>query len=193
MYKRLFIVIICMMAFCSCSNKNITSKPLNKNQISAKQIVEGVEPFINEVFADKKYHIGKIFMKLNKMHKGDVILTYAEDVEKGEPNVYEAKIDTKKGQIDYIKKLGRNSKINPGKIGFSDWKVDSTDALKITTSLFEDLEDFQYDSITIQSNNMYKEKHEIWIVELYSSTQKKKYWSEIDPVTGAVYDSGVSQ
>jgi len=187
------LIIILSFCLCSCSNVMVSDQLLSKDKLSAKDVVQGVEPYIKGAFKTDDYHLGEIHMNLNENHRGTVRLTYTKGVFFGNPVVYEAVIDTQNGRLDHISKLGSDSKLDPGIINFSTWKVDSMDAYNITAELFESIPDFQCDKVIIRSNNRYKLKYEIWVVELYNSSKNKQYWSEIDPITGEVYDSGVQE
>lgn len=188
-----YICVFAVLLLSSCKKTETINLNLDNKIKSAKQLVEVCEPFINKLWEGREYHLGQISMTLNKKLEGKVVLTYADETSPDNPNVIEAEINTTQNKILKIRELGRDSKLDPGRIRFTKWKIDSTNAYNIALSQFKNNKDLKFDEIFIRSNNMYKMKYEVWVVELYNSMDKKKYWSEIDAYTGKVYRTGVEK
>jgi len=68
------------------------------------------------------YHLGEIYMYLDPDLKGEVRLTYAESTENN-AEVVKVVLDTKKNEIVSAGAVGTDSKLDPGTLDYSGWKV----------------------------------------------------------------------
>ncbi len=194
--RNQFLIITCILFFIfmlsSCQNAVVEiNEEIQSNMKSVKKLLSIVTPHIEEYWVDKTFHLGEVFMILNEDLNGEIKLTFADESSKDTPNVIEVNIDTVNNIILNIKNLGRDSKVNPGKINFNKWTLDSIDAFNITKKIFKDELNFKFDVVLIDSTNNYQGDKEVWTVKLNDLDNNIIYWSSIDPYTGQVLKYGI--
>jgi hypothetical protein len=192
--RQIIILIFCFWIITSCQNAvSVINKDIPSHSVSVKEIVRLVDPHVKRYWERKEYHLGEIFMFLNEKLEGEVSLTYADESSKSSPNVIGVTVNTIENKIVSIKRMGSNSKIDPGRINFHKWKIDSDEAFRITEDIFKTQNGFQYDKVIIESNNIYHHTMEVWNVSIYNFNNKLEYWGTINPYTGEVIESGISK
>ena len=169
----------------------VLDKPMDNNLVSAKQIGAYLNDEIQKIDKLGKYDlvIGSIDMKVNREHRGEVTVIFVEKDNK-KPKVIFAYLDTDKGILNKFQDYGRESKLYPGIINLSDWKIDSVEAIKIAEEFFKDKEGFEYDEIWIQTYSDalvdYSGGEEEWLVFLTDNKKSIRYYTRIDPYSGEV-------
>ncbi|NDI37232.1 hypothetical protein [Chengkuizengella sediminis] len=187
------LALICIIFLGSCQKSIQTLDiDLSDNMKTAKQLIEEIEPYVEEYWGTQDYHIGQISMLLDNNHRGEVRITYADDSSSVAPNLVEVLIDTEEQKIIQLQKLPSDSKLYPGEISFDKWIIDSYEAVEMTKELFENESmKINYDVAFIGTISNYKGSsisREIWSVNLTSLEEDKTYRSKIDPKTGGIID-----
>jgi len=185
------IFLISQLSGCFLQAQTKINADIKSNVKSAKQIIEACSPYVNKYLGENKYHLGEIQMALDENHKGKVELYYAEKSSTGNPKVVEIDVDTTKNKILLLDRLGNDSKLDPGEINFSKWKLDSINAYEKTLNLFSSDPKFKFNKVKIYTSNAYEDNLEVWEVLLHDSVNRNSYWSIIDPYTGKVYGHGI--
>jgi hypothetical protein len=195
--KNKIILFICGVLFfltaCNSATKDINID-LQNDEISAKQLNELANQYIKKYQKNTTYHayhVGSIFMLLNEKGKGSVNITYANDSDP--PNVVEVSFDTKSRKILKYEELGRNDKLDPGKINLDKWNVDSTMAIEITEKLFISEANYRVDKMVVESNNNSLKRPELWEIQLVNFKDNLTYWGTIDPYSGEVLNHGIKK
>lgn len=166
-------------------------KPIDSEIVSAKQIVEYLS---NEIQKDRfffKYDnlaVGKINMRLDIEHRGEVNVTFVEINKnpKKIPNVIIADLDTRKNMFYRFSYYGREGKLYPGVIHIQNWKIDSKDAVRIAEDFVNSNKNSQYDRIWLLTNTIYKGNKETWEVLLTDSERGVSSSIRINPYSGEV-------
>lgn len=124
--QRGIILIFCFSIITSCQNAvSVINKDIPNHSVSVKEIERLVGPYVKQYWEDREYHLGAIYMFLNENLEGEVSLTYADESSTSSPNVIEVTVNTIESKIVSIEKMGNNSKLDPGRIDFNQWKIDS--------------------------------------------------------------------
>jgi hypothetical protein len=189
--RHVIILTLCLSIITSCQKAvSVIDKDIPSHIVSVKEIERLVAPYVNQYWEGREYHLGAIYMFLNENLEGEVSLTYADESSTTSPNVIAVTVDTIENKIVNIKKMGSNSKLDPGRIDFNQWKIDSDEAFRITESIFKAQNGFRYDEIIIRTNNIYLHDNEVWKIKMYDFNNKIEYRSTISPYSGEVIESG---
>lgn len=188
------ILIFCFLVITSCQNAiSVIDKDIPSHSVSIKEIEKLVDPYVKKHWEGKEFHLGAINMFLNENLEGEVSLTYADESSKSEPNVIEVEINTVENKIVSLNRMGSNSKLDPGRIEFHNWNIDSDEAFRIIEDIFKSQSGFRYDKVIIASNNIYLYDKEVWKVKMYDFNNKLEYRGTINPYTGEVIESGMGE
>ena len=185
------ICIIGITAFYSIVNPTISLKPLDKpigsEVVSAKQIETYLSNEVQRINKFSKYDltIGSIDMKVDSEHRGEVTVIFVEKDNKNSKVIF-AYLDTQKGMFYKFQDMGRESKLYPGIIHLQEWKIDSTEAVRISKEFFSTNKDFRYDEIWIKSCSYYSERNETLDVYLTDKENNIRYETRINPYSGEV-------
>jgi len=162
---------------------------IETNLSSAQMIVETGNKYASDIYEKTPYHLGEIYMYLDPDLKGEVQLTYVEST-KNNAEVVKVVLDTKKNEIVSAGSVGTDSKLDPGTLDYSSWKVDSDKAIELALHEVNNIQDFTYDKVLIFSNNMYV-KGDAWVVHFINLDKNVYFWCMINPYDGSIYSSGV--
>jgi hypothetical protein len=194
--------LIAIIGFNAIMNPTISLETLNKpvdyNVISSKQIEEYLSDEIQKNEKLNKYDlaVGSIDMKIDREHRGEVTVIFVEKDNK-KPKVIFGYMDTRIGILFKFQDMGRENKLYPGIIRLSEWKIDSTDSVRITEEFFSTIKDFRYDEIWLHSYSDslvdYSGDEEMWIVYLTDKKNNIRYGTKINPYTGEVLVSTIDQ
>ncbi|TXK85130.1 hypothetical protein [Paenibacillus sp. N3.4] len=78
--------------------------------------------------------------------------------------------------------MGSEDRVNPGKIDFNDWQIDSKEAIEKARSV---LSKSEHDSkVYLRAYHNYNTKKEYWRADF------KLHWVEIDPFSGGIIAQG---
>lgn len=183
--------VLAITAFYAISNPTISLDDLNKsveyNVVSAKQIEDYLSSELKGVEKFNKYDltVGSVDMKLDKEHRGDVTVTFVEK-DRTKSKIIYATLDTRKGVFYKFQDVGRQSKLYPGIVHLNEWKIDSTDAVRIMEYFYKNNKAFRYDEIWILSSSYYLGAEETWNVYLTDRKNSVKYGTRINPYSGEV-------
>ncbi len=163
------------------------NKPMDYTIISAEQIESYLMNEIRQIDKLAKYDLtlGSIDMKINDGHRGEVTAIFVEKDSENSKVIF-AYLNTNNSIFYKFSDYGRESKLNPGVIHLSEWKIDSTDAIRISEDFFSDNKDFRYDEIWIKSCSYYKWNEETWDVYLTDRKNNIRYGTRINPYSGEV-------
>lgn len=161
--------------------------PAHVDKMSAKDLVELANTYVEEYWGDRKYYFGKINMIVDEPYSGKVEIWYKDQAQGEEvPNILTVEMDTKKNKIIRIQKQERNSKIEPVAIDQKKWTVDSTEATKISIESLqkEDKElDYKVSSLLLYDRDS---KTPIWVISITTTENKKNYTIFLDANSGKV-------
>jgi len=207
--KNIFLIIGCILAtpiifimtviaFYSITNPTISLKPLNKpisvDIVSAKQIETHLNSEIEQIDKLKKYNltIGSIDMHIDSENRGEVTVIFVEKDNVNSKVIF-AHLDTCKGIFYGFEDYGRESKLYPGIIRLKEWKIDSTDAIRISEEFFSDNKDFRYDEIWLISSSYYMGSEETWNVYLTDKENNIRYEIRMNPYSGEVFFHNINE
>lgn len=169
------------------------AKQMDENVISAKQLNEYLLNELQQRGLLEKYDLimGSIHMTLTPEHLGEISVTFVEK-DKEKPRIITANLNTQEGVFYGTEDYQYESKLNPGIIHISEWKIDSIDAVKIAEEFFDLRPEFRYDSIYIftRGNRFEEVSHEIWDVNFRDEENYIQYSVFVDPYTGELKRKG---
>jgi len=179
----------CVIYYYSSGGKNINDNISISNKLSAKELIDISNSYVDKYWDNRTYHIGKISMLLDENLEGKVEIWYKDDkIDKnGIPSIITVEIDTKKNKILRIINQERNSKIVPGKINIDKFSIDSTDVIDVAKNVFEQNEDFIFTTVWLSTANIEKNEGAVWNVSFLNEQTKKVFYLVVDAYTGEIY------
>ena len=139
---------------------------------------------IENTFDVKNLYVGNITMYLDEKHRGEVIITFAD--EKEDLVRYLARFNTAEHVFNNIEYCSNGSKLDSAPISVDEWKIDSTEAIAISANAFAEEDNFKYDKVYVTSSMRFYDSKEFWNVHFTNSNMKIVYDVRIDVYTGDI-------
>jgi hypothetical protein len=186
--KKILIIGMLCFLLTGCANPKQINETIPADVNTAREVVQVVAPYVQDYWDGEGYHLGSIEMvDQNAEQQGEVRLTYADESDPDAPEVIEVVADTAQHKIVQIQKLGASSKIDPGKIAFDQWKLDSSEALEVAKTAVGYSADFKPNSLSITTINTYDHpEDDIWWIIFQDWKQDLVHDVRINALTGKV-------
>lgn len=184
--KRILLILMLCFILSACGAQSTIDQPIPLDVVTAKEIEKLATPYVQSYWKNRKFHLGSINMILDGDQHGDVRLTYADESSEIAPHVVQVIVNTASHKIIDLLPLGADSKIDPGRIDFASWKIDSQDALLLAKESFGYPSDFKPDSLLIYSNNNFPPEDHSWLVTFQDQKKDEVHSCFINVFTGEV-------